>query len=212
MKKQICNGLLISVEGVDGSGKSSLCNRLRQQLSALHSTLLTKEPGATELGSSLRNILLHCDYTKDNKAEFLLFAADRAQHFAEIVLPALQKNMIVISDRMADSSLVYQGYVKKLPLEILRTINSWAMHNRHPDITFFLDIDEEMVFERMKQRNTQVDIFEEKKEEISQRIAGFRALLSKQPHVVTLDAKKPLESLVEEAMSYINLCYDIHHE
>ena len=162
MKKIIKDGFLISVEGVDGSGKSSFCKLLEKRLSSDFSLVLTKEPGGTLLGKSLRNLLLHSNQEWDCKAQFLLFAADRAQHFSEVVIPALKNNMIVLSDRMADSSLVYQGYVKKLPIDLLDTINRWAMQQRVPDITFFLDIDEKTVFERMAIRNIPDDTFEKK--------------------------------------------------
>ena len=203
MKKNIRNGFLISVEGVDGSGKSSFCSLLEKRLSLDFSIILTKEPGGTTLGKSLRNLLLHSNEECDSKAQFLLFAADRAQHFSEIVIPALKNNMIVISDRMADSSLVYQGYVKKLPLDLLNSINTWAMQQRKPDITFFLDVDEKTVFERMTLRNIPDDIFEKNKSEITLRIKGFRDLFATRKDVYTLDATHSCEKLIEEAMKHL---------
>jgi dTMP kinase len=208
MKKNIRDGLLISVEGVDGSGKSSFCALLEKRLSSDFSIILTKEPGGTTLGKSLRNLLLHSNEECDSKAQFLLFAADRAQHFSEIVIPALKNNMIVISDRMADSSLVYQGYVKKLPLDLLKSINTWAMQQRKPDITFFLDVDEKTVFERMTLRNIPDDIFEKNKSEITLRIKGFRDLFATRKNVYRLDATHSCEQLIEEAMKKLHSIFE----
>lgn len=209
MKKKLSQGFLISVEGVDGCGKSSFCELLNKELSSSFSVILTKEPGGTLLGKSLRNLLLHTESCWDTKAEFLLFAADRAQHFSELVLPALQNTMIVISDRMADSSLVYQGYVKKLPLSLLETINTWAMQYRLPDVTFFLDIDEETVFERMKHRNLPPDTFEKNKEEVTERIQGFRNLFSAKKNVFKLDAKLSQKEILQQALIHLYPLLDV---
>lgn len=208
MKKTIKNGFLISVEGVDGSGKSSFCSLLEKKLSSQFSVLLTKEPGGTFLGKSLRNLLLHTTEQWDSKSEFLLFAADRAQHFSELVLPALANNQIVISDRMGDSSLVYQGYVKKLPLELLQKINAWVMQNKMPDITFLLDVDEETVHTRMALRNIPDDVFEKNKAEILLRIEGFRALFAQKENGYVLNATHSCEDLVNEALDHLHSIFD----
>lgn len=208
MKKIIKDGFLISVEGVDGSGKSSFCKLLEKRLSSDFSLVLTKEPGGTLLGKSLRNLLLHSNQEWDCKAQFLLFAADRAQHFSEVVIPALKNNMIVLSDRMADSSLVYQGYVKKLPIDLLDTINRWAMQQRVPDITFFLDIDEKTVFERMAIRNIPDDTFEKNRSEISVRIQGFKNLFATRKNVYRLDATHSCEELSNEALAHLHSLFE----
>ena len=102
-------GTLITFEGIDGSGKSSAARALYDHLKDELPVVLTREPGGTELGRVLRTLLQNRTFDLDAKAEYLLFAADRAQHMKEIVLPALAQNKIVISDRMADSSYAYQG-------------------------------------------------------------------------------------------------------
>jgi dTMP kinase len=208
MKKIIKNGFLISVEGVDGSGKSSFCHLLTESLSVNFPVVLTKEPGGTNLGQALRNLLLHSEYELDSKAQFLLFAADRAQHFTEIVMPALGRDTIVLSDRMADSSLVYQGYVKKLPLDLLKTINTWAMQQRLPDVTFFLDIDEKTVFERIALRNIPDDTIEKNRAELNLRIQGFRDLFKNQKNVYRLDATSSCQELVSQALKHLDTLFE----
>jgi len=203
MKYSTKNGLLISIEGIDGSGKSTFAQALFDALSQKHPSLLTKEPGGTILGKALRQLLLHTHGDKDPKTEFLLFAADRAQHFSEVVLPALAQNIIVISDRMADSSLVYQGYVKGLPLAMLQKINTWAMQNKSPDLTILIDIDEATAFNRLQTRNDTQDVFEQRKAEIPLRIAAFRDLFSKKEknQILILNGTLPTTSLVETAIT-----------
>src|SRR5262245_6758669 len=103
-------GILITLEGIDGSGKSSIARELHTFFSSQYQTVLTKEPGGTPLGQRLRDLLQYQDIPVVAKAQYLLFAADRAQHFAYVVVPSLEQKCLVISDRMADSSIVYQGH------------------------------------------------------------------------------------------------------
>src|SRR3990172_1551765 len=121
-------GLLITLEGIDGSGKSTLANAIVTALTTLGKhVVLTKEPGGTALRTELRAILQTQKNPVCDKAEFLLFAADRSQHFKELIVPALEQGQIVISDRMADSSLAYQGFGRGLDKEMISSINRWAM-------------------------------------------------------------------------------------
>ena len=139
---KLSRGLLVSVEGIDGCGKSSFMLAIKKLLEE-HSLpfLLTKEPGDTPLGKHIREILLSKTVDICPKAEYLLFAVDRAQHFHEVVSPALCDIKIVVSDRMADSSLIYQGYARGLEIDVIQNINQWAMNNIAPDIVFYLKID-----------------------------------------------------------------------
>ncbi len=199
-KKQ---GLLIAVEGIDGSGKSSLCNGLEKALSIVMPVLLTKEPGGTALGKKLRTLLHDKEVPLCSKAEFLLFASDRAQHFEELVLPTLESGTTVISDRMADSSLVYQGYGRGLDVTLLKTINAWAMCNHTPDIIFYLKISPELAYQRIAQRNLPLTSFEKEVTFMHSLAAGFDALFETQKNVVFLDATQSNEILVQEAVAII---------
>lgn len=205
MKKQQ-NGFLIAVEGIDGSGKSSLCNQLKEKLSLEFSVILTKEPGGTPLGKGLRETLLRKDVPVCAKAEFLLFATDRAQHFDQVIIPALEKNTVVISDRMADSSLVYQGYGRSLDTTTLSIINDWAMNSIQPDLVIYLKISPEKAYERMAKRNIPLNSFEKEIAFMHKLEKGFDELFAQRDTVLTLDATESIATLTEKALEHIKKC------
>jgi dTMP kinase len=206
---QIKTGLLIAIEGIDGAGKSTLANILARQLIALnHSVILTKEPGGTHLGKQLRDILQTQLYPLDPKAEYLLFAADRAQHFHDIIIPYLEQNNIVISDRMSDSSLVYQGYGRGLDIPTLQTINAWAMNNITPDITIYVRVAYTVARERIMQRNMQLTAFEKEQDIFLQKlVVGFDDLLLSNPHCIVIDGTTTPEivaiTAIEKVLKWI---------
>ena len=122
------NGLLIVIEGIDGSGKSTVLHNIYTKMQqAGVNVIITKEPGGTSVGARLRAMLLDPDTVLMPKAEYLLFAADHAQHIEEIVIPALNNGTIVLSDRMADSSYAYQGHGRTIDKNIITQINNWIM-------------------------------------------------------------------------------------
>ncbi len=130
-------GRLVALEGVDGSGKSTQARILAEAIGAL----VTFEPGATQLGVALRHLLLDPGHAvPDVRAEALLVAADRAQHVAEVVRPALEKGRVVVTDRFSGSTLAYQGYGRGLPVEELRRLVSWASGGLEPDLTIVVDV------------------------------------------------------------------------
>lgn len=201
-------GLLISIEGIDGSGKSSLTKAIAEEcLKAQYPTVITKEPGGTTFGMRLRPLLNYQKEPLSSRAEFLCFAADRAHHFEQLILPALSQGNIVISDRMADSSLVYQGYGRGLDCAMIQTINAWAMHNRFPDIVFYLKIDPALAVKRIKIRNTMLTSFEKEETFITKTAQGFDALVAPRKEVVTLDAQEDLATLTYKAFSLIKEHY-----
>jgi dTMP kinase len=201
--RKIQNGLLIAIEGIDGTGKTSLAANLEKQLSERYSIIITKEPGDTPLGQGLRKTLLQKDVPVCNKAEFLLFATDRAQHFDQLILPSLKEGSIVISDRMGDSSLVYQGYGRNLDIEILKKINAWAMNDRQPDLVLYLRLPADVAYERMKSRNEPLNSFEKEMEFMHRLTEGFDTLVAPRDNVVTLDAQLTQEALTEAAIKEI---------
>ncbi len=203
--KKLKRGILISIEGIDGSGKSTLAKNLLQKL--VHNnypTIITREPGGTTLGKQLRQIVQKKIVAISDKAEFLLFAADRAQHFQDLVLPHLEKNYIVISDRMADSSLAYQGYGRGLCIKTLQQINTWVMNETNPDITFYLKISLETSINRLKQRNENLTSFERENTIFTQKlINGFESIFEKKNHVYTFDGTLDQEELTEKTYQKI---------
>ena len=134
-------GLFITIEGPDGSGKSTQMNRLCQLLEQQGLQVVqTREPGGTVIADKIRGLLLdplHREMTP--RTEALLYMAARAQHTAELILPALNQGVVVISDRYADSSLVYQGVARGLPHSELTWLNRFATEGVTPDLTILLD-------------------------------------------------------------------------
>lgn len=134
--------MFITFEGPDGSGKTTQARWLAEYLRAQgYPVVLTREPGGTEIGDRIREILHNPRFTNmDRRTEVLLYCASRAQHVAERVRPALEAGFVVISDRYADSTLAYQGYGRGLDLGLLRTIIAFATDGLSPDLTFCLDL------------------------------------------------------------------------
>ena len=135
-------GMFITLEGPDGSGKTTQAHLVFDWLRHQgQDVLLTREPGGSDIGDQVREVL----HDSSNSAmapqtEFLLYSASRAQHVAQLILPSLKAGRIVISDRYADSSLAYQGYGRGLDLEMLRLITAFATQGLKPDLTLYFDI------------------------------------------------------------------------
>jgi dTMP kinase len=196
------HGLLITLEGIDGSGKSTLAQTLRDALiQRTIPVLLTREPGGSELGKRLRSMLQERSVALCPKAEFLLFAADRAQHFHDVIIPNLAKGMVVISDRMADSSLVYQGFGRGLELPFIETVNAWAMNGIKPNLTLYLKISPAQAHERLALRAPHLTAFEKDVDDLRERLVhGFETIFAHRDNVITLDALQSVEHLTHQAV------------
>lgn len=167
----------IAFEGAEGCGKSTQAAHYAQAIGAV----LTRETGGTDIGARLREIL-H-DTSIDNlaaRSEALIAAADRAQHLAEIVRPALDAGRTVVSDRSVYSTLAYQGYGRELDVGEVRHINEWATDGLWPAIVVFIDTPDEVIAERMSRRN--LDRFEAAGDAFHERvIGGFRTMAAADP-------------------------------
>lgn len=193
-------GILIAIEGIDGSGKSTSARALYEFLKLEHDVVLTKEPGGTDLGKHLRTLLHERTFALCPRSEYLLFAADRAQHIEEVVMPALSAGKIVISDRMGDSSRAYQGWGRGLGDTWIKQINEWAMQCVTPDVTIYLKIDYATGFLRFKKRNETMTTFEKEKAEFFERIIeGFETIFKERNTVIKIDADQP-ESVVHQTV------------
>jgi dTMP kinase len=195
-------GILISIEGIDGAGKSSLVSNFVTLLNKNHfDTIATKEPGGTPIGKVLRQILQTQEAPLCPIGQYLLFAADRAEHFSSIVIPALQQKKIVISDRMNDSSIAYQGYGNGLSVDMVKSIDRWTMQNHTPDIVFYIKIDLETALDRIKSRGETTTFFE-KKEFLKKVLTGFQNTFSNRKNVCVLDGTKSQTELTQNAYTY----------
>ena len=148
-------GIFITFEGIEGSGKTTLMELVAKSLGRHgRDCVLTREPGGTPLGLSLRRVLLDPSAAEiSSTAELMLFAADRAQHVAEVVRPALDDDSIVLCDRFSDATIAYQGYGRGISLEIIAAVDSRARGVTVPDMTVLLDLPVETGLKRARSRN-----------------------------------------------------------
>lgn len=167
----------IALEGAEGSGKSTQAARLAAALGAV----LTQETGGTDIGKRLRHVLHDNDVVDlDPRAEALIAAADRAQHLAQVVIPALAGGRAVVSDRSVYSTLAYQGYGRRLDIDELRRINDWAMRGVWPDVVVFIEAPADVVADRLNRRD--LDRFELAGDDFHQRVlAGYREMAAADP-------------------------------
>ena len=205
--------MFISFEGIEGSGKSTAQRLLAEHLQGLgYDPLLTREPGGCALGRSLRPILLDARTRGlSSRAELYLFLADRAQHVAEVIRPALEAGQTVLCDRYADSALAYQGYGRGLDPEHLRRINDMATGGLMPDLTLLLDLPVHCGLERAGLRNREEGTvlsegrFDAESLEFHERVRqGYRSLAAEEPErFAIIDAAQPPEDVVLQCISAV---------
>ncbi|MCL6605984.1 MAG: dTMP kinase [Paenibacillus sp.] len=196
-------GLFITLEGGDGSGKTTIMGRLAayfQNRSMPY--LITREPGGIEIAEKIRSIILDPAHTAmDARTEALLYAASRSQHMAERVEPALKEGLIVLCDRFVDSSLVYQGFARGLGIEEVWNINRFAIGSRMPNITFYLDIEPEIGLSRIAaNREREVNRLDLESVAFHQKVReGYQLVAATYPErIVILDANRPLHSIEQD--------------
>ncbi len=147
-------GKFITFEGCDGCGKTTIAQKLYEQLTSEgYEVLLTREPGGIRIAEEIRKIILNPEYSEmDDRCEALLYAAARRQHLTQKVLPALERGAIVLCDRFIDSSLAYQGHARKIGVQEVFELNKFAIDHHMPDATLYLDVDLEVGLQRVKGR------------------------------------------------------------
>ena len=204
--------MFLTVEGVEGAGKSTFIGLLENELVKRGIPFLrTREPGGCALGRQIRPLLLDAAQKVDARAELFLFLADRAQHVADTIRPALERGEWVICDRYADSTIAYQGYGRGMDVEQLQSLNDYATGGLWPDITFLLDLPAEVGLGRALARNGREGLtqsegrFEAEALAFHQRIReGFLARASRWPERFrVLDASQTPEHIVAQAMRHL---------
>ncbi|HEY8912201.1 dTMP kinase [Lacisediminihabitans sp.] len=192
------SGLFITFEGGDGSGKSTQAELLADWLVASgHAVVRSREPGGTELGVELREIVLHRRGHIAPRAEALIYAADRAHNIATKVRPAIERGDIVIQDRYLDSSVAYQGAGRVLDAKEVRDLSLWATEGFMPHLTILLDLDETIGRERLDDARTRYDRLEAEKDDFHARVrAGYLSLAADEPdRFLVLSATDSIESI-----------------
>lgn len=205
MARPRTHGLLITLEGGEGSGKTTQAITLAKHLKERgHSVCLTREPGGTALGQAVLRLLRESEggLTMTPLSELLLFEADRAQHVSGVIRPALTEGKIVVCDRFTDSSLAYQGHGRGLGLELIRRLNDEATGGLVPQLTLLLDISPEIGLAR---EGAQIDVTGRESPAFHERVRdGFLALAREEPErFVVIDATRPEGEVAAIALAAI---------
>lgn len=194
------SGLWITLEGGDGSGKTTQAALLEHWLREQgRGVVRTREPGGTEVGVLIRDIVLHHRGDIAPRAEALLYAADRAHHVATLVRPALDRGEVVIQDRYLDSSVAYQGAGRVLDGDEIRDLSLWATEGALPDVTVLLDVDPATARERLDAADKPFDRLEAEKTAFHERVrSAFLALAAAEPErFLVVDATQSVEAIAE---------------
>ena len=202
-------GYFITLEGGEGAGKTTLRDRLATQLTELgYTCVCTREPGGTDVGKSLRALLLQGGDLAI-ETELLLYAADRAEHVASVIVPALSAGQVVLCDRFADSTVAYQGYGRQLDLDVIDRLNQIATRGISPHLTLWLDVPVLEGLQRARERALNeagsLDRLEQTAIDFHERLhAGFRQLAQQYPdRIHRVDASLGRQQVFAEAWKLV---------
>mgnify|MGYP000934705277 FL=1 len=202
-------GLLVSLEGPDGAGKSSVLEALVPILEENgHQVVTTREPGGVPISEAIREVILDQKNTEmDGKTELLLYIASRRQHLIEKVLPALESGKLVIMDRFIDSSVAYQGFGRGLSVSDIEWLNRFATDGLKPDVTLYFDLDVEEGLARIaRNKNREVNRLDLEGLDMHKRVRqGYLYAFENEPdRIVKIDASQTLESVVQDSLAVLN--------
>ena len=200
--------LFITLEGPEGSGKTSAIKIVKERLESLGFQIeMTREPGGTPISEQIREVILDKRNTlMDPRTEALLYAASRRQHLVEKIWPSLKEGKIVFCDRYLDSSLAYQGYARGLGIDEILKVNDYATEGTFPDITLLFDIDPELGLERInKNKDREGNRLDVEKLSFHKKVREGYLLLSKKfpERYIIVDASKPLEEVANQVFEEI---------
>lgn len=196
-------GLFITFEGADGSGKTTQLNKIKNYLTEEgFDVILTREPGALEIGQKIRNILLHNESFVSDRCEMFLFLADRSQHIDALIKPALTEGKIILCDRHTDSTVAYQGYGRGQDIELLKKLNKIAVDGTEPDLTLLFDVSTEVAQERVGEEK---DRMEAAGIEFHKKVRnGYLELQKENPdRIKIINANNDIDKVFEDAKNII---------
>lgn len=194
----------ITFEGPEGSGKTTVLQRVSEKLAQDYQLIATREPGGVPTGEEIRKVVLE-GANMDIRTEAMLFAASRREHLVEKVVPALNDNKIVLCDRYIDSSLAYQGYARGIGIEEVKQLNDFAINGLYPDLTIYLDITAEVGRDRILKNQRDQNRLD--KEDIAfheKVIEGYRQIIQETPQCfAVVDATRNIDDVVNETYEII---------
>ena len=196
-------GLFITFEGADGSGKTTQLNKVKEfLLEEGYDVIITREPGALDIGQKIRNILLHNEGFVSDRCEMFLFLADRSQHIYALIKPSIDNGKIVLCDRHTDSTIAYQGYGRGQNINLLKELNNIAVHGVVPDLTLLYDVSTKTAQERVGLEKDRMEsaglIFHEKVRN------GYLELQKENSYRIKLiDANRTIEEVFEDTKKNI---------
>ncbi len=200
------NGIFITVEGTDGSGKTTQIKLMEEYFKGKgYEVVLSREPGGTKVSEMIRDLVLDPANTDIAPVtEMILYAAARAQHVAQVIKPAVEAGKIVICDRFVDSSYAYQGCGRGVDLKIVADVNRVAIDGMIPDMTFFLDVDPELALRR-RVNATGADRIEQEKIDFHRRVyEGYKNMALLFPdRIKTIDANKSIKDISFQINEYL---------
>lgn len=199
-------GVFITFEGGDGAGKSTQLQLLAKWLDEQKKTyVLTREPGGTDVGLELRDIILHRKGFLAPRAEALLYAADRAHHVHTVVRPALERGDVVVQDRFFDSSVAYQGAGRVLSEDEVRDLSLWAVEDLRPNLTIVLDVPAEIARARRDSTRDVYDRLEAEADDFHERVRqAYHRLADAEPErIVIIDGELPAEEIHRQIVSRV---------
>ncbi|MEA4825392.1 MAG: dTMP kinase [Clostridium sp.] len=196
-------GIFITLEGPDGSGKSTIIKLMEKYLDDNDINYIsTREPGGINISEQIREIILNRENTAmDPRTEALLYAASRRQHLAERVIPAIEENKLVICDRFIDSSLAYQGYARGIGMEEVMKINEFAIDRYMPDLTIYFDLSPEIGIDRIsKNKEREINRLDLEKMDFHRKVReGYLILLERYPErIKKIDASQSIENVFDD--------------
>lgn len=206
MKMSLKDGLFITLEGGEGSGKTTTAQLIASWIKEQgFDVLITREPGGVHVSERIRDILVNEDMSPLTEA--MLFASSRNEIVHKLILPALEEGKVVICDRFVDSSYVYQGMVKGLGLDMIERINQPIMDQISPDITLYLDLHPEIAFERIRKNKRETNKFEKESIDFHYKVRdSYQKLANMEKHkerIHTINANQPVNKVAAECITLL---------